>query len=229
MARRATPSSLPRASGKLRLDLLECLCQGPGSGRTRCSQEAERASRGSTSNRLATCSPCSARPGRTTLPPQHAPEVGHIPARRQETSVLACRARLAGVTHHWNVQLEKTTPPPIASPCWRRTTPSSSLLGVLRPLPLPQGRMARRLHRAAMGRRSRLLGVTGGAPGKRHSRRSWAVDRARLAAVSPRSARVARRCCRHSRRSRSSRCDRSTAMVGTNGRSLTPSSTLAQA
>ena len=42
---------------------------------------------------------------RESLP--HAPAAGSIPARLQETSVLACRARLAGVPRNWGVKVDQ--------------------------------------------------------------------------------------------------------------------------
>ena len=47
------------------LDRLECFYLGRGSGRTRCSLEVERASRGARSSRPGTCSPCAARSSRS--------------------------------------------------------------------------------------------------------------------------------------------------------------------
>ena len=167
-ARRVTLLSRPQVSGELLLDLLEYLYRALGSGRTRCSQEAEKASRGARSSRPGTCFPCA--------------------ARSVHLRELSRRHR-------------RTSPPPIGSSCCRRITPSLRRPAQLqlppRHTPHPdttaQGflvQSSKQLHKQGFlvhsvqtgipgTRRSlsglplaKLLGETGGAPGKRHSRLS---------------------------------------------------------
>ena len=167
-ARRATLLSRPQVSGELLLDLLEYFYRALGSGRTRCSQEAEKASRGARSSRPGTCFPCAARS-------VHLRELSRRHRRTSPPPIgsSCCRRITLSLRRPAQLQLPpRHTPHPDATAGFtyrRRGTCSQGFLVQKRPH--KQGFLVHSVQTGIPGTR-KLLGETGGAPGKRHSRLS---------------------------------------------------------